>query len=263
MYNSIEIQILVNGKPVKKYSHNGRTFIRASKGTTYSILLKNHDNKRKLFRVSVDGIDVINGKPAGNSESGYIIDGYNSYEVKGFRTSNDSVNQFVFNDKKRSYAALSEETNGDTSNCGVIGIKVFDEKVNQVIKISYPPQEQLPIYKGYDSTICDMSSYTVSACNNVPETRSINASFSCMSRKAVNNFDMGTQFSDIEVNDVVTNGEFEIGFQTNQVLIYYASVNALESMGVPIVKKTKIVGTKAPQAFPSSFCKPPKCQLKH
>ena len=262
MYNSIEIQILVNGKPVKKYSHHGRTFIRASKGTPYSILLKNHDSRRKLFRVSVDGIDVINGKAAGNSDSGYIIDGYNSYEVKGFRTSNDSVNQFVFNDKKSSYAALSDETNGDTSNCGVVGIKVFDEKV-QTVKISYPPQEPLPIYKGYDSTVCDMSSYTASACNNTPQTRSINASFSCMSRKESNNFDMGTQFSDIEVNDVVTTGEFEIGFQTNQVLIYYASTSALESMGVPIVKKTKIISTKAPQAFPTSFCKPPRCQLRN
>lgn len=123
-----EVEILVNGKPVKKYSHDGKTYIQANKGSEYSIKIKNDSYQRRMFVVSVDGINVVNGKPAGSTPFGYVLNGYSSYEVAGFRTSNDEVHPFKFNDKQKSYAAKSEETGGDISNCGVIGVQVYEEK---------------------------------------------------------------------------------------------------------------------------------------
>jgi|SRR5882724_4263161 len=124
----IDVEILVNGKPVKKFSHEGKTFIQANKGSAYSIKIKNNSGKRRMFTVSVDGINVVDGKAAGASNIGYVLNGYSSYDIAGFRTSNEEVHLFKFNDKRKSYAAKSDETNGDISNCGVIGVQVYEEK---------------------------------------------------------------------------------------------------------------------------------------
>lgn len=124
----IDVEILVNGKPVKKFSHEGKTYIQANRGSAYSIKIKNNSRKRRMFIVSVDGINVVNGQPAGKSNIGYVLNGYTSYDVAGFRTSNEEVHPFKFNDKAKSYAAKSDETNGDVSNCGAIGVQVYDEK---------------------------------------------------------------------------------------------------------------------------------------
>src|SRR4051812_12192845 len=100
-----EVEILVNGKPVKKFSHNGKTYIQANKGSEYSIRIKNNSWTRRMFNISVDGINVVNGEAAGNTPFGYVLSGYSTYEVKGFRTSTEEVHPFKFNDKKKSYAA--------------------------------------------------------------------------------------------------------------------------------------------------------------
>jgi len=98
MYLDIVVEILVNGNPVKKYSHEGRTYIQANKGSKYSIKIKNNSYKKRMFCVSVDGINVVDGS-AGNSNDGYILNGYSSYEIPGFRTSNEEVHPFKFNDR--------------------------------------------------------------------------------------------------------------------------------------------------------------------
>lgn len=160
----VEVEILVNGKPVKKYSHNGQTFVQANVGSSYSIKLRNLSHKRRMFVCSVDGINVVNGKPAGSSQIGYVLNGYATYEVQGFRTSNDNVNLFKFAKKARSYAAKSDETGGDTSNCGVIGVEVYDEKEQPVI--TFPTTVwHTYIHSNYPRRYGDMwgGTYTVDA----------------------------------------------------------------------------------------------------
>lgn len=194
---SVDIEILVGGKPIKKFAHKGKTYIQANKESEYSIRLKNNSWKRRMFTVSVDGINVVNGKAAGTSPFGYVINGYASYEVKGFRTNNEEVHPFRFNDKDKSYAAKSEETDGDTSNCGVIGVLVHDEKVKPVVVNINPPSwtwinhnpwnplyNPSPWWNG-DYTRCgNTNSQGVSGCCSLGDTTtswgsSANATYNC------------------------------------------------------------------------------------
>lgn len=123
---SYEVNILVNGNRCKQYSHNGKLFIEAKKGSEYSIEIKNNQWKRILAVASVDGLDVLNGKPAKEDGNGYVVNGYNTLKIDGFRVSNEKVAKFLFDYKGGSYAASKED--GSERNVGVIGVRLFSEK---------------------------------------------------------------------------------------------------------------------------------------
>ena len=115
---SYEVQILVNGSRCKQYYHNGKTFLEAKKGSEYTLEIKNNTWQRILAVCSVDGLDVLNGKPAAEDGNGYVINGYNSLKIDGFRLSDNEVAKFVFDYKGNSYAASKED--GSERNVGVI-----------------------------------------------------------------------------------------------------------------------------------------------
>jgi hypothetical protein len=83
--NNYEVNVIVNGRPVREYYHNGQFYIEARENYEYSIKLKNHSHKKIMAVLSVDGIDVLKGKSATDAESGYIINPYSSTEIKGYR----------------------------------------------------------------------------------------------------------------------------------------------------------------------------------
>jgi hypothetical protein len=281
-----EVEILVNGKPVKKYSHNGKTYIQANKGSAYSIRVKNNSWNRRLFVVSVDGINVLNGKAAGSDQAGYVINGYSSYEVAGFRTSNEEVHPFKFNDKQKSYAAKSDETGGDVSNCGVIGVRVYEEKVKPLpqlvtntIIIREPVQPiphpwdtpwNNPPWRTSPTWTCNSSDITYGASldggsrkrsssdDSDGLLRSCNLMMSSDPVATVTQdmaFDAGTEFSKEAITDKVVDTEFDIGRLLVSIEIFYAYRDGLLNMGVPVTKEVKV---SMPSAFPSRFCKPPK-----
>jgi hypothetical protein len=279
-----EVEILVNGKPVRKYSHEGKTFIQANRGTPYAIRVKNNSPNRRMFNVSVDGVNVVNGQPAGSSNLGYVIPGYSSYEVVGFRTSNEEVHPFKFNIKERSYAAKSDETQGDTSNCGVIGVEVYEEKekpqpVVKHVHHYHKEKEYIP-YDPYpwrsrpwrpwsepiwtcnlgDSGAGEMlrsSSATRGLSAGNITAKCANMSFSAESANlaGAESWSAGTEFSKDAVEDRVTTTSFEIGSLLTTFEIFYDFKEGLLKTGVPITKEAKVA---APSAFPSRFCKPPR-----
>lgn len=122
-----EINVLVNGSRCKQYNHNGRLYIEAKQGSEYVIEVKNNSWPRILAVCSVDGLDILNGKPAVEDAPGYVISGYCSSKFDGFRLSNDKVAKFVFDYKNTSYAASKGD--GSERNVGVIGARLFTEKV--------------------------------------------------------------------------------------------------------------------------------------
>lgn len=123
---SYEINILVNGSRCKQYNHNGKVFVEAKQGSEYSIEIKNNAWKRILAVCSVDGLDILNGKPAVENGAGYVISGLNSSKFDGFRVSDEKVAKFVFDYKGSSYAASKGD--GSERNVGVVGIRLFEEK---------------------------------------------------------------------------------------------------------------------------------------
>jgi hypothetical protein len=73
----------------------------------------------------VDGVNVISGRTAAPSQSGYVLDPYGTVEIDGWRKSMDEVAAFYFTSLPDSYAART----GRPDNVGVIGIAVFRERV--------------------------------------------------------------------------------------------------------------------------------------
>ena len=279
-----DVQVCVNDKPIKTYLHNGKFFVEARNNQEYTVKVKNNSWSRILVVPSIDGINVLSGEPAGKSKEGYVVSGYSNVEIKGWRTSHEIVHPFKFSSKSKSYAAKSEQTEGDTRNCGVIGIEVYAEKIKpapapiiieKYIDRPYPvyPKPVWPNYPSYpyigdvtwSSTTSSSNDAVQMRClNNVSDLGSPKMSYTCnlVSQTqsdsdgcVTTDFDMGTEFSKNEVLDKVTEVEFETGLLLTTFEIYYASRTSLEDMGVEFVKQTKV---SFPSAFPSKFCKPPR-----
>jgi len=102
-----------------------RRFAQGSHAAGYSIVVKNVCKCRVQVVLSVDGLDVLDGKPASDSRPGYVIEPGKTLEIKGFRTSYEAVAAFQFSSVSQSYANLRH---GDTRNVGVIGLAAYTEK---------------------------------------------------------------------------------------------------------------------------------------
>lgn len=109
----------------RSWGNHNRRFVVGKKDSSYSITLKNRCKSRLEVVLSVDGLDVIDGKTASVSKRGYVIAPGETLEVKGWRTSPDTVARFRFSSVGGSYANLST---GEHRNVGVIGAAVFTEK---------------------------------------------------------------------------------------------------------------------------------------
>jgi hypothetical protein len=109
----------------KNYRWRGRRFAIGEEGDEYGIKLRNLSDARVEVVVSVDGLDVIDGRPASTKKRGYLIAPGATLMVKGFRTSSDSMAAFEFSSVRESYAQLKH---GNPRNVGVIGLAVFYEK---------------------------------------------------------------------------------------------------------------------------------------
>lgn len=107
------------------YKSGQKRFVVGSGGSAYSLVLKNRCRSQVEVVLSVDGLDVIDGKPASFSKRGYIIAPGDTLEVKGWRTGWNSVARFEFSDVGGSYA---NQRHGNARNVGVIGLAVFGEK---------------------------------------------------------------------------------------------------------------------------------------
>ena len=102
----------------------GRMYVAGQDQQRYNIEIRNGSGYRVEVVASVDGLDVIDGKPGSLSKRGYILQPHGSVIIDGFRTSEDTVAAFRFGTVSESYAA---RTSGDR-NVGVIGVAFFAER---------------------------------------------------------------------------------------------------------------------------------------
>jgi hypothetical protein len=112
------------GEPLEAVHVGDRTFVVGQAGQRYSIVLQNHTSHRFEAVGTVDGLDVINGKPGTFDNRGYVLMPFATLEIEGFRTSTSAVAAFRFASVADSYAAQT----GSARNVGVIGIAFFGEK---------------------------------------------------------------------------------------------------------------------------------------
>ena len=268
--------IQINGKAIRTFSHEGNTFIEGRVGTEYSIKLTNNSSSRRLFVISVDGINVISGKEAiKDSHNGYIINGYDSLNLKGYRINDDEVAAFKFVKSKDSY---SNDRTKSTINNGVIGVNVYDEKYtvlndlfikkmreeyeknNQADKLTpypSPPYNPEPWhdpnpYQPYRYN--DTTSYTSKLSHNSGKNMLRACSLNSVEPA---DFNLGTGWGEKQVQKV-KNVEFEVGELSSTSIVYYASKEELEKMGIDLNRTAKIKKTM-PSAFgEQKYCPTPK-----
>ena len=125
----------LTGERLQPYRHGGRLYVAGTPGDRYFIELKSKHGERVLTVLSVDGINVLTGQTAATLQSGYVIDGGQSYGISGWRKSMDDVAQFVFTALPNSYAART----GRPGNVGVIGVAVYREKAAPAQPITMAP----------------------------------------------------------------------------------------------------------------------------
>jgi hypothetical protein len=114
------------GKLCTGFAAGKRNMVVGEAGHRYAIVVRNTTDRRFEVVLSVDGLDVLDGKAASFDKRGYILDPHGDLEVDGFRQSLDAVAAFRFGSVRGSYAGLT--SGGDTRNVGVIGVAIFSEK---------------------------------------------------------------------------------------------------------------------------------------
>jgi len=110
-----------------EYYHNGAIWIEGREGNNYTIDLSNRSNRRALFILSVDGLDVLEGKPAGLESQGYVIPAGQTISVPGWKVNDQQAAEFYFSRSRESYV---NSIGGSTTNTGVIGAMVFQEYID-------------------------------------------------------------------------------------------------------------------------------------
>ncbi len=97
------LELLVNGRPVKEYYKDNKSFVESRNGTEYTLRFRNNSWKRVMAILSVDGIEVLKGKAAVEADNGYIVDAFSSIEVKGYRIDDKNVAAFKFAETAQGY----------------------------------------------------------------------------------------------------------------------------------------------------------------
>jgi len=251
MYNTgalYEMQIRPNGRAAAdEYLHNGNIWIEGREGSKYTIYLKNNDWRRAQFIVSVDGLDVLDGLPAGIHSRGYVLSPNQSMEIPGWRLNNREAAEFYFSKKSNSYV---NQIGGTVANTGVIGGMVFGEWLN-----ASPLINAAGYYQG--NLHSNVAPPTLTNAHSSSYPRGI---VSGAVTNNVSQFNVGTGFGNAvehstqEVNFVRSNTTTADGL----MIIYYDSAENLRKMGIQL--RTKSSPT-TPNPFPgngsSVGCQPP------
>lgn len=112
-----------SGAALGQYASRGRRFSPGAPGARYAIRLNNRSGERLLVVLSVDGVNAITGDTAAWAQSGYVLSPGESFDITGWRKSDQHIAAFEFTALGDSYAART----GRPANVGVVGAAVFRE----------------------------------------------------------------------------------------------------------------------------------------
>jgi hypothetical protein len=124
------------GERLTPWRHGGKLYVAGTPGDRYAVELRSRRGERVLTVLSVDGVNVLTGQTAATLQSGYVLDGWQSYSINGWRKSMEDVAQFVFTALPDSYAVRT----GRPGNVGVIGVAVYREKPAAPEPMAVAPQ---------------------------------------------------------------------------------------------------------------------------
>lgn len=119
----------------KDYQLAGRS------GERYELVYHNRSNRFYEVVVTVDGLDVLSGKPGSVKSDGYLLRPGERLVIDGFRKNDREVAAFRFSAKGRAYA--NNTPAGDARNVGVIGTALFEVRLDE-LDPDLPPHRRAP-----------------------------------------------------------------------------------------------------------------------
>ncbi len=124
-----------DGRELPTFCLDGRTYVQGELGQRYLLRVRNDSGRRVEVVASVDGRDVVDGRPASLAKRGYLVGPREELLVDGFRISAEAVAAFRFSSVPRSYAART----GDARDVGVVGVAIFPERPPRRLAPAGPP----------------------------------------------------------------------------------------------------------------------------
>lgn len=248
--NNVGIEVLVDCRPVTEYSHEGSVFVEGREGKDFTIRISNGRNNRVLAIPSVDGLSVLDGKPASHDSMGYIIKAHSTITIPGWTLDQTAVAKFFFTQKEESYTTRSAAG----TQTGVIGVIFYDEKgceglepyhiLRRYAGTMYNDISNTPYGSGISGTMGPHGPIGTSACINQMSVE-----------KSADAFGLGTGFG--KKAEFATNqSTFDRGRFVAGLTLYYDNKRNLEKRGIKFpVTSTRY--TNLPQAFPGIGCTPP------
>lgn len=119
---AITVSVLdAHEEPLEAMHVGDRTYVIGQEGQRYTIHIENHTPRSFEAVATVDGLDVLDGRPGSFANRGYVLGAWESVDIDGFRQSEQEVAAFRFAKVRDSYAAQT----GDARNVGVIGVAFF------------------------------------------------------------------------------------------------------------------------------------------
>lgn len=125
---ALNVQLQVDGCAAPLYlSDRGdaRRYFEAFAGRNYSVVVRNNTGGRLGVLISVDGLNVVSGQRSRLSpdEQMYVLGPWETTTIRGWRTSLNDIQRFVFVDEKRSYAERTGQANGDMGWIRVVSFR--------------------------------------------------------------------------------------------------------------------------------------------
>ena len=125
-----------NGKTLRKYSVEGIETVGAFGDEPFSVVFKNNTYQKVQVKLSLDGTDILTGKPADTqvSEKMWVVNGMDTLTLKAWPEDNQGGAAFIFTSADSSVAV---HTHGDMSSRGIIAAAVFTEGHVEPVSITH------------------------------------------------------------------------------------------------------------------------------
>jgi hypothetical protein len=120
-----QMEVLVDGVPLREHQARGRMYVEALRGKEYSLRLSNRTGERVAVALAVDGLNTIDAeRTTARQASKWILGPWETITIDGWQTSRRSARRFFFTTEEGSYGAWL----GKTEDLGVITAAFFGEK---------------------------------------------------------------------------------------------------------------------------------------
>lgn len=248
----VSIYDRTQGRELPVYFDGGKYYVAGKPGNEYQVRLRSQASEDVLGVMAVDGVNVISGKTASWNQSGYVLNPWNTTEVKGWRKNMEDVARFYFTDLPDSYAART----GRPDDVGVIGVAVFRRKYEpQVYEPDYPAHDRDDRWRSHGDARAPSASGHARRNSESAKRALPDSAHSYSERQAEQG--LGTGHGEREYS-AARYTEFErASNQPDEIItIYYDSYRNLAARGI-VPEHDRHARWRDPEPFPRNFVPDP------